>query len=104
MSDLRSAFSTQICWGLPQSIRKNAGVAPKVGPLPIPFISFPIHYSLVILAFHAVSQQMRSRYVNEEQLMRNPIQFSEVSQEISQLKFCRHFLSIPSELQSILIF
>jgi hypothetical protein len=38
----------------PQSLREDAGIVPQIRPLPIPFTSFPIYYSLVVLSISAV--------------------------------------------------
>jgi hypothetical protein len=39
--------------GFPQSHQASAGTVPWISPVPLPSLSFPIYYSLIILSFDA---------------------------------------------------
>jgi hypothetical protein len=53
-SNIASESWLRFC-GFPQSFQANARIVPEMRPRPLPSISFPIHYSLIILSFEILS-------------------------------------------------
>jgi hypothetical protein len=56
---------TEVSHDFPQSLQANAGIVPQIRPLPLPFMSFPIHYPLTILSFDAVWSEMLTASLNK---------------------------------------
>jgi hypothetical protein len=54
--------------GYPQSLKTNAGTVPEIKPWPLPSMSFPIHYSLIILSFDVMHSEVLTASLNKLQI------------------------------------
>jgi hypothetical protein len=66
ISARRQAVLTYVFCGFPQSFKANDGTVPSIRPRPFPFISFPIHYSLIV-SFDAISRELLTASLKEAQ-------------------------------------